>query len=281
MCPNAEAFYAEQLSLPMFPDLTDDQVDRVIETLLGILEVTRVAVITQARTTSTRLPRKVLIEVGGKTLLDHHLDRLATSGLEVLVATTVNAADDTLVDIARARGLGVCRGSENDVLARFSECAKAHEVDVVVRVTSDCPLIDGQVLAAAVDEFLAAGDSHLYLSNTLERTYPRGFDFEIFTRQALVEADQQASSPAEREHVTPYLYANRNGQMTLRQVTRPTDESGYRVTLDTADDLEAIRQLIEQHDAAALGVEEIITLLDEHPEIVALNSHVEQKKLGR
>jgi len=243
--------------------------------------MTRVGVVTQARTTSTRLPRKVLLEVAGKTLLDHHLDRLESAGLTVYLATTVNTADDPLAELAHARGLEVCRGSEHDVLARFSECARTHDLDVVVRVTSDCPLIDGNLVAAGVEEYLAAEDPHLYLSNTLQRTYPRGFDFEIFSRQALLDADQHASSPAEREHVTPYLYTDRDGQTGLRQLTRPTDKSGYRVTLDTAEDLEAIRILIEEHDAAALDVEEIIALLDEHPEIVALNSNVEQKKLGR
>ena len=244
--------------------------------------MTRVGIITQARTTSTRLPGKVLIEVAGRTLLEHHLDRLAWSGHQVLVATTVNESDDPIATIARARGLSVYRGSEDDVLSRFDGCARENALDVVVRVTSDCPLIDGHLIRAAIDEWLAAGDSYLYLSNGLQRTFPRGFDFEVFSAVALHEAAQDATEPPQREHVTPYLYANGNGRMTLRNVPlddRGTDESRFRITLDTTDDLAVIRRLIEDHGALSLGYEEIIGVLREHPEVAALTSHVEQKKL--
>lgn len=239
----------------------------------------RTGIITQARTTSTRLPGKVLIEVAGRTLLDHHLDRLATSGIEVLVATTVNATDDPIAELAHARGLTVHRGSELDVLSRFHECARDNGLDVVVRVTSDCPLIDGALIAAAVEDWVRSDDTDLYLSNGLQRTFPRGFDFEVFSAAALAEAHREARLPAEREHVTPYLYTNVNGRTVLRNVALPVDKSAYRVTLDTADDLAALRTLMEDHHAHELDCAAIIELLDAHPEIVALNSHVEQKKL--
>lgn len=240
----------------------------------------RIGIVTQARTTSTRLPGKVLIEVAGRTLLDHHLDRLAASGLPVLVATTTNHTDDPLADLAAARGLSVFRGSEDDVLSRFHGCAQQHGLDVVVRVTSDCPLIDGGLVAAAVRDFVAADDPDLYLSNTLVRSFPRGFDFEVFSAAALAEAHEHATDPAQREHVTPYLHGNASGRMRLRNIAWPEDRSVYRVTLDTTDDLALIRALLEDHGAAALSCGEIIALLDAHPELVALNRHVEQKKLG-
>lgn len=240
----------------------------------------RVGIITQARMTSTRLPGKVLIEVGGKTLLDHHLDRLAASGLPVLVATTTNDTDDPIVEIARSRGLAAFRGSEEDVLSRFHLCAQEHGLDVVVRVTSDCPLIDGELVASAVQEFLAADDPQLYLSNTLERSFPRGFDFEVFTAAALAEAHARATEQPQREHVTPYLYATASRRVHRRNIAWPEDRSAYRVTLDTADDLILIRALIEEHHAEALPCAEIIRLLDAHPELVVINSHVVWKKLG-
>jgi spore coat polysaccharide biosynthesis protein SpsF len=240
----------------------------------------RIGIVTQARTTSTRLPRKVLIEVAGKTLLDHHLDRLAASGLPVLVATTTNHADDPLVEIAAARGLSVFRGSEDDVLSRFHECAQEHRLDVVVRVTSDCPLIDGGLVAAALRDFVDADDPDLYLSNTLERSFPRGFDFEVFSAAALAKAHEHATDPAQREHVTPYLHGNVSGRVHRRNIAWPEDRSAYRVTLDTADDLALIRALIEEHGAARMSCGEIIAVLDAHRELVALNRHVEQKKLG-
>lgn len=239
----------------------------------------RVGVVTQARTSSTRLPGKVLARVGGRTLLEHHLDRLATSGLPVLVATTGNAGDDPVAATAEERGLSVFRGSEHDVLSRFAGCATEHDLDVVVRVTSDCPLVDGGLVAAAAAEWLAVGDPDLYLSNCLERSYPRGFDLEVFSTRALLEADEHADTPAQREHVTPYLHGNVNGRTTLRNVAREQDASRFRVTVDTEDDLRLVRALVEDHDAHLLDCDGIVALLEAHPELVALNAHVEQKKV--
>ena len=241
--------------------------------------MTRVGVVTQARTSSTRLPGKVLLEVGGTTLLDHHLNRLQGAGLDVLVATTVNEGDDAISSTAQARGLACHRGSESDVLGRFDGCAREHDLDVVVRVTSDCPLIDGDIVARAVDDWLAAEDPYLYMSNALRRTFPRGFDFEIFSAQALHEAARAADTAAQREHVTPYLYANCNGRTTLRNIELPTDESEFRVTVDTAADLEVVRRLVETYDAHTLDCAGIVEVLRANPELAALNGHVEQKKL--
>jgi len=243
--------------------------------------VSRTGVVTQARMTSTRLPGKVLIEVRGRTLLDHHLDRLEAAGLEVYVATTSNAADDPIVDLAERRGLAVHRGSEHDVLARFAGLVREFGIDTVVRVTSDCPLIDGGLVAGAISTFEDLRDPNAYVTNGLRRTFPRGMDLEVFSAEALLNADRHATAEAEREHVTPYLYTNASGRMSLHDVTRTTDASAYRVTLDTPDDLELIRTLIEDYGAHRLDCEQIIALLDENPSLVAINAHVEQKKLGQ
>lgn len=239
--------------------------------------MTRVGIVTQARTNSTRLPGKVLIPVGGRTLLDHHLDRLATSGLPVLVATTGEPADDAIADLARRRGMGHHRGSEQDVLARFHGCAEEHGLDVVVRVTSDCPLIDGRVVAEAVDAYLREDDPALYLSNVVHRTFPRGFDFEVFGAALLADAHRHAVAPAEREHVTPYLRAAAPDRVRTSDWTWPVDRSGYRVTLDTVEDLRLIERLIEDHGAAELDCAGVIDVLDRHPELVAINRDVVQK----
>lgn len=242
--------------------------------------MTRVGIVTQARSGSTRLPRKVLLEVGGKTLLEHHLTRLATSGLPVYVATTTSPEDDPIVEIAEQLGCGVHRGSETDVLARFHETATAFGLDVIVRVTSDCPLVDGDLIATAVEQWIAAEDPWLYLSNTQVRSFPRGFDFEVFGVGPLAMAHAQARKPFEREHVTPFLYDAKNDWVRKQDVVWPEDKSAYRVTLDTEEDLTLIRTLIEEYDATSLSVGHIIALLDEHPELVAINAEVEQKKLS-
>ena len=240
---------------------------------------TRAGIVTQARATSSRLPGKVLLQVAGRTLLDHHLDRLEASGLPVLVATTTNRSDDPIAQIATDRNLGHHRGSEEDVLARFHGCVVEHGLDVVVRVTSDCPLIDGALIAEAVTEYVAADDPLLYLSNTIERTFPRGFDFEIFSAAALAEAHERATAPSEREHVTPYFYAGPTARLRLRTFAWRVDKSGYRVTVDTPNDLVLIRRLIEDHQASSLDCGEIISLLEGHPELVELNRNVHQKRL--
>lgn len=236
------------------------------------------AVITQARTTSTRLPRKVLLEAAGRSMLEHHLDRLAAAGLPVIVATTTNATDDPVAALAESAGIALTRGSEADVLSRFAQAVREHSVTTVVRVTSDCPLIDGALIRAGVERFLAAEDPTLYASNTLERTYPHGLDFEIFSADALLEADARASEPFEREHVTPWLYLGPDRPKLNLPWDR--DASSYRITLDTPDDLRLLRTLIEEYDAARLDAAGIVAVLDAHPELVALNAHVQQKKLG-
>jgi spore coat polysaccharide biosynthesis protein SpsF len=241
----------------------------------------RTAIVTQARMTSTRLPGKVLIEVGGRPLLDLHLDRLLASGHDVVVATTVNATDDPIVSLARNRGIEVFRGSESDVLSRYAGAIREFSLDTVVRVTSDCPLIDGALVADGITAYADAGDPDVYVSNAIPRSMPRGMDFEVFGGAALLEADALAGSGPQREHVTPYLYENVNGRTTVVSLSWPEDKSAYRVTLDTPDDLELIRVLIEEYDAGSLDCAGIIAVLDSHPELVAINAHVEQKKLGQ
>ncbi len=239
----------------------------------------RVGIISQARMTSTRLPGKVLRQAGGQSLLAWHVQRLRAAEAPLYLAVTANPADDVLADFAAAHGLPCTRGDEHDVLARYQQCATAHGLDVVVRVTSDCPLIAPELIAAGIGRYLAAADPRLYLSNALERTYPRGFDFEIFSRELLEEAATRATRPEDREHVTPFLHQNRAGNVRFAHFRRPADASGYRLTVDTAADFTLVRRLLEDYGAGSLSAEELIALLDAHPELVALNAHIEQKKL--
>jgi spore coat polysaccharide biosynthesis protein SpsF len=241
--------------------------------------LTKIGIITQARMTSTRLPGKVLLSAGGRTMLEHHIDRLGAAGVPVIIATTVNETDDVIVEEAERLGARVFRGSEADVLSRFAGAAESLHLDAVVRVTSDCPLIDGDVIRRGIDAFLALDDPDAYVSNTLERTFPRGFDFEVFSTKALREANANATSASDREHVTPYINQNRSGHSTISSVRRGADASRYRVTLDTQEDFALIRTLIEDHDAAKLPADGIVSVLDQHPELVALNANIEQKKL--
>jgi spore coat polysaccharide biosynthesis protein SpsF len=244
------------------------------------MAIKKVGVITQARVTSTRLPGKVLLQAGGKTMLQHHIDRLHDADLDVYIATTTNASDDPIATYARQAAIPCYRGDEQHVLSRYYGCAKEHHLDIIVRVTSDCPLIDGQVIADAVQLYLSHNDEQLYLSNALQRTYPRGFDFEIFSFSLLEGAYKHAVEKADLEHVTPYINQNKSGRVKLLHYTQEEDASQYRITLDTPEDLELITLLIETYHAHELTGEQIIRLLKNHPELPNINAHVEQKKLG-
>ena len=240
----------------------------------------RVGIVSQARMGSTRLPGKVLREAGGNSLLGWHLARLRQTGLPVYLATTTLPEDDVLADFARRHHLPCLRGSAPDVLARYHAAAAAFGLDIIIRVTSDCPLIAPELLREGLADYLAAADPNLYLSNAApHRSYPRGFDYEIFSRQLLDEAHAQATQPADREHVTPYLHQNRTGQTHFLNPTRALgDRSAYRLTVDVPEDFTLVKRLLEDHDAGHLSGEALIALLDAHPELVALNAHVEQKK---
>ncbi|MGZ0149291.1 cytidylyltransferase domain-containing protein [Kribbella sp. WER1] len=249
------------------------------------MEQLKIGIVTQVRVTSTRLPAKVLLTVAGRSYLEHHLDRLSRTGLPVVVATTTNFNDNLVVQLCNEDGFPVFRGSEDDVLSRFAGAARAHGLDAIVRVTSDCPLIDPEIVAAGVDRWRAENDPDLYISNCLERTYPRGMDFEIFSAARLYDADAKATLKADREHVTSYLHQNRSGEMRLLNLPWSGGPSSnraaqYRLTLDTADDWKLLDALIEDFDGTGLGCAELVKILDEHPELAALNAHIEQKKLG-
>lgn len=241
----------------------------------------KVGIISQARMTSTRLPGKVLKEVNGLPLLKYHIDRLKESGYSLYIATTINQTDDSIVAFCENENIPFYRGSENHVLSRYYECAKEHQLDVIVRVTSDCPLIDGKELKHGVETFLEEDNEWLYLSNSLSQTYPRGFDFEVFSFQGLEQAFEQATTEAEIEHVTPYLYLDKDARIKKMGYAYHQNKSHYRITVDTPEDFELIRRLVVEHQAQHLNVDGIVAILDAHENLVAINAHIEQKKLGK
>ena len=238
----------------------------------------KIGIISQARMTSTRLPGKVFMTVNDIPLLKYHSDRVRQSGYPFFIATTVNATDDPIVAFAEKEGIPYFRGDEMNVLSRYYGCAKEHNLDIVVRVTSDCPLIDGFLIKKILDEELYDFTEKTYLSNGLEKSYPLGLSFEVVSFPYLEEAYQNATLALDLEHVTPYINRNRSGETVYKHFKHYEDKSKYRITVDTPDDFTLIKVLIEDFQADKLSYQEIIEVMDANPELEKINAHIEQKK---
>jgi spore coat polysaccharide biosynthesis protein SpsF len=237
----------------------------------------KIVAIVQARMGSTRLPGKVLKDVGGETMLARVIGRLRRASLinEVLIATTDSAADDVVVAECRKCSSPVSRGDEKDVLDRYFRAAQLSKAEIVVRITSDCPLLDPVVTDKTIAAFLESRPD--YASNVIQRTYPRGLDTEVMSMAALERAWRQAHKPYEREHVTPYIYEHA-GEFKLLSVTGDQDHSSHRWTVDTPEDLEFVRAVYERFaSATAFSWRDVLDLLKREPQLTDLNRFVEQK----
>lgn len=245
----------------------------------------KVVCLVQARVGSTRLPGKILKEICGKTILHHEIDRLKKCKEidEIVIATTDKKDDDKIVNEAKKLSVKYFRGSENDVLSRFYYAAKENNADIIVRVTSDCPCIDFEILDKMLIYFKDKYKEKQidYLSNTINRTYPRGYDIEIFTFSALEKSYINAEKEYEREHVTPYIYDKTNNFLKL-SFENKDDYSEYRVTLDTIEDFIVIKNIFENlyYKNPYFKLNDVVQYLNNNLHIVDINKHIEQKKLG-
>ena len=238
----------------------------------------RIIAITQARTGSTRLPRKVLLTINGQTLLQIHLDRVSKSKTidEVIVATTDKDTDEPIMKVAQQLGYKCYRGSENDVLDRYYQAAKEANAEVVVRVTSDCPLVDPDLIDTIVNAHLVYGTD--FTSNIVKRSFPDGMDVEVFSFEALEKAWKEASDIADREHVTYYLWKNSDlmGKDIFTAYNVMTDNgndySAIRLTLDYQEDFEVFEKTITQFGLSKTWLD-YVNFLEANPYIKAINSN--------
>lgn len=238
--------------------------------------------IIQARMGSTRLPGKVMKKLHGKTILSHVVERVKQSNWidDIVIATTNKAEDDSIEKEAIACGIRIYRGSETNVLERYFYAAKKNNADTIVRITSDCPLIDPSV----IDEIISFYQKQSYIlltnaGNESHRSYPRGLDTEVFSFEALQDAFTHANREYQQEHVTPYLYEN---NQNIYYFKNNIDYSGYRLTLDTIEDFKLIEAIYQRlyngkHD---FYLDDIVHLLKQNPELITINKHIEQKKIN-
>ena len=238
----------------------------------------RVLVVIQARTGSTRLPGKVLADLGGLPVLEWVVRacRAARAADGVVVATTTEAADDAVADLAASLGVDVVRGSEDDVLARYVQAVDEHPCDAVVRITSDCPFTDPAIIDAVISAW-RADPACDYVSTVLVRTLPHGLDVELVTADAL----RRVAATATEHHrtlVTSGIYTDPEHYDLMGLCFAPAS-TDLRITLDTDDDLRALRAIVEARGSGVAGRREIIGLLRERPELADINAHIAQKAL--
>jgi spore coat polysaccharide biosynthesis protein SpsF len=239
----------------------------------------RVVAIIQARMGSTRLPGKVLKDLAGATVLERVVSRVRRCRLvsDVAVATSAEPADDVILNECQRLGTEAFRGSEQDVLDRYYRAAQQAGAEVVVRITSDCPLIDPEVSDKTIQKFLVERPD--YASNALERTYPRGLDTEVMTFAALECAWTEARQAYQREHVTPFLYQHPE-RFKLLSVKGDHDYSQYRWTLDTPEDLEFLRAVYARSiDHQDLSWRNVLNIVQREPELAEMNRHIVQKTI--
>lgn len=239
-------------------------------------------VIIQARMGSTRLPGKVMKDLFGQTVLAHVIGRVKQANMvdDIVVATTEVGSDDIIVTEALKCGVKIFRGSEEDVLSRYYLAATENRADIVVRITSDCPLIDSKVIDSIVTFFKTSNYDIVSnaCSDLSQRTYPRGLDTEVFSYGALQEAYNNAKEKYQREHVTPYIYENTKHIFYYKN---DVDYSCHRWTLDTEEDWQLIKKLYEYlyHGKHDFYLSDILSVIEQNPELFEINKAIEQKKI--
>ncbi|MBL8711115.1 MAG: UDP-2,4-diacetamido-2,4,6-trideoxy-beta-L-altropyranose hydrolase [Rhodospirillaceae bacterium] len=234
--------------------------------------IAKTAIIVQARLGSSRLPGKILQEIGGRSVLAHNIARLRdVPGTDVVViATTDKPSDDPVAAAAQAAGATVFRGDEQDVLGRYLGAARLVEADVIMRVTSDCPLIDPDICGAVLA--LRATTGADYAANNMPRLFPHGLDCEAFTRAALERAAVETSEPYDREHVTPWL--RRTPGLKRANLTGPGwPANQQRWTLDFPEDLAFFADLFaELPRDRILSWQEVLAWVGQHPALTLINA---------
>jgi len=235
----------------------------------------RIIATIEARMTSSRLPGKVLMPAGGQPMLGVLISRLRTAkSLDgVVLATTINATDDPVAALGRELGIGVFRGSEDDVLGRVCGALQSAQAKVCVEITGDCPLVDPQIVDEAVAEYLRTGAVNRYISNSdPQRSVPAGLDVQVFDAAALYQLEAETRDPADREHVSLGFYRPESqGKWKPRFITHPSCAGGEEllITLDYNEDYRMIRRLHEELSGRSprYGAAEIIRWVKDHPEL--------------
>lgn len=238
----------------------------------------KILIVIQARMASSRLPGKVMLPILGKSLLARMIERLQMIKHEaqLVVATSETADDDIIATEANAIGIPCFRGSLNNLLDRHYQAAKLFNADVVLKIPSDCPLIDPQIIDEVLDYFFANSDQFDFVSNLHPATYPDGNDVEIMTMDCLTKAWESATRPLELEHTTPYIWENPE-LFKIGNFAWPIEldySMSHRFTIDYAEDYYFIERVFRElyPENNAFSCQGILNLLEQKPEIYQINA---------
>ena len=244
-----------------------------------------IGAIIQARISSTRLPGKILKELpygSGITVLEQVINRLKKSKKlsEIIIATTKETEDNQIINIVKKENVKYFKGSKENVLSRYYFAAKENNIDLIVRITSDCPCIDAQIVDVVISEHLKANAD--YTSNSLIRSYPHGLDVEVFSFNALGKAHKNAKEDYEKEHVTPYI--NRNPQIFKINIVKAPKKlyaPDIRITLDTEEDYALLCAVFDYlyPKNKYFNTYDIVNLFNQKPWLKLINKKIMQKKI--
>ena len=230
--------------------------------------------IIQARVGSKRLPKKILKNLDKKyNVLEYVINQLKYSKKidKIIIATTLSRQDEVIVDFAKKHNYEYFRGSENDVLDRFYQCAKKFNLDTIVRITSDCPLIDPNIVDQVIEKFTLTNSD--YVTNTFPRTFPKGLDVEIFNFIVLANMWKNATLPSEREHVTQFVFNNK--KFKIENFKNEQNLSSLRWTIDYEKDYEFLCKIIQKIVKRPILMNDVLKILDAEPDLKEINSNID------
>ena len=231
--------------------------------------------IIQARTGSTRLPKKVIEKIDSKnTVLDYVINQVKCSKKieKIIVATTDLIEDDVIWQYANLQKIECFRGSSEDVLDRFYQCAKKNSAENIVRITADNPLIDPNIIDVIIERYKK--EKCDFMTNATDRTFPYGTEVEIFSFESLEKSWKIAKKPSEREHVTPFMCDPKNG-FKLINIKLKENYSHFRYTVDRIEDLQLVKKIIKNIVERPILMKNIINLYKKNPELFEINKHIE------
>ena len=235
-----------------------------------------ITAIIAARTGSSRLPNKVLLDISGKTALERMIERVKNAKTldRIIIATSTNKIDDSIEKLCKQINIECVRGSENDLLSRYQLVVEKVKPDIIVKMGADSILIDPLVIDKVVSTFLT--NKYDYVSNYgIPKTYPEGCTVDVYTSKTLTEVFLKAKKPSEREHINPFIWNNPE-QYTSFRVDYEKDISNYRLSLDYKEDYIVIKSIFESlyPKNPCFTLENIISWLEKNPEIQKINSHL-------